>query len=194
MSRDNPRVYETRWKAPMVAARLLVMLLTDDVVSLSPPREEDAHDVAEAVQSSLDTLALWMPWATPDYSVDSARQWMNEARAAGRHSFLIRDPEGTVVGTCGLPRADVPNRCTELGYWIGKNHTGRGYATRAGRLVIGHALDDLEFHRVEIIVSVQNQPSQRVAERLGARLEATLTERLDVRGSWHDAFLYAVVA
>jgi len=178
----------------MVAARLLVMLLTDDVVSLSPPRAEDAHEVAEAVQSSLDTLAVWMPWATPDYSVDSARQWMNEAGAAGRHSFLIRDPEGTVVGTCGLPRADVPNRCIELGYWVGKNHTGRGHATRAARLVIGHALDDLEFHRVEIIVSVQNRPSQRVAERLGARLEATLTERLDVRGSWHDAFLYAVVA
>jgi RimJ/RimL family protein N-acetyltransferase len=99
-----------------------------------------------------------------------------------------------VVGTCGLLQADVPNQCIQLGYWIGKNHTGRGYSTRAARLVIEHALGDLAFHRVEIIVSVQNRPSQRVAERLGARLEATLTERLDVRGSWHDAFLYALVA
>jgi RimJ/RimL family protein N-acetyltransferase len=135
-----------------------------------------------------------MPWATPDYSADNAQQWMNAARAAGQHSFVIRDPDGTVVGICGLVNADAPNRCIQLGYWTGENHTGRGYATRAARLVIGHALGDLEFHRVEILVSVQNRPSQRVAERLGGRLEATLTERLDVRGSWHDAFLYAVVA
>ena len=169
------------------------MVLTDDVVSLSSPGEEDADGIAEAVQSSLDTLARWMPWATPDYSADSAQQWMNDARDAGHHPFVIRDPETSIVGTCGLQQADTPNRCIQLGYWIGEHHTGHGYATRAARLVIGHAFDNLAFHRVEILVSVQNRRSQRVAERLGARLEATLTERVDVRGSWHDAFLYALV-
>jgi len=170
------------------------MLLTDGVVSLGPPRDEDAPAVAAAVQASLDTLEVWMPWATRDYSAASARQWMTEARAAGRHGFVVRAPDGTVVGTCGLQRLDAANGCVELGYWIGQDHTGHGYATRSARLAIGHAFGDLGMHRVEVCVAVSNVRSQRVAERLGAGLEGRLVDRILTRGEWHDAFLYAVIA
>ena len=170
------------------------LVLTDGVVVLRPPREQDAPAVADAVQSSLDTLVEWMPWASAGYSANSALQWIREAKAAGRHAFLICDQHGTAMGTCGLQQADLLNRCIQLGYWLGQSYSGRGYATRAARLAIDHAFGDLDFHRVEILVSVHNQKSRRVAERLGARLEATLTERLQVRGAWHDALLYACVA
>ena len=169
------------------------MQLTDGVVVVCPPSPDDAPRIADAVQASLESLSAWMPWATPDYSAESARQWMDDARNAGRHPFLIVDSDGLVVGSCGLQFADPVNRCVQLGYWVGAAHTGRGYATRASRLAVAHAFDDLDFHRVEILASVHNRPSQRVAERLRARLEATLTERLEVRGDWHDARLYALV-
>lgn len=142
----------------------------------------------------MPSLAAWMPWATADYSPESAVQWMREARAAGSHAFVIRDSDAHVVGTCGLQHADIANRCIQLGYWLGESYTGRSYATRAARLVVAHAVGALALHRVEIIVSVHNRPSQRVAERLGARREATLAERLDAGGTWHDAFLYALTA
>ncbi len=169
-------------------------MLTDGVVVLRPPREQDAPAVAEAVQSSLDTLVEWMPWADSGYSADSALQWIGEAKAAGRRAFLICDQRGTVMGTCGLQQADMPNLCIQLGYWLGQSYSGRGYATRAARLTIDHAFGDLEFHRVEILVSLHNHKSRRVAERLGARLESTLAERLQVQGAWHDALLYACIA
>jgi RimJ/RimL family protein N-acetyltransferase len=170
------------------------MLLTDGVISLSAPRDEDAPAVAAVVQASLATLEVWMPWATSEYSADSARVWMAESRRLGVHSFLVRDPDGTVIGSLGLQRADALNRCIELGYWIGQAHTGRGYATRAARLAIGFAVGELGIHRVGIKIAVANTQSQRVAERLGARLEGRLTDRLLVRGEWHDAYLYAVIA
>ena len=170
------------------------MELTDGVVTLRPPVTGDAPLIADAVQSSLATLSAWLPWATPDYSAAGALAWVDAAREAGRHSFLIRDGAGTIVGTCGLQHADVPNSCVQLGYWIARAHEGRGHATRGARLAIDHALSTLGFHRVEILISVHNSPSQRVAQRLGARLEARLSERLSVRGGWHDALLYAVVA
>jgi ribosomal-protein-serine acetyltransferase len=170
------------------------MLLTDGVVNLSPPREEDGPAVAAAVQGSLATLEVWMPWATPDYSAASARQWMTEARAAGCHVFVVRDPNGTVVGACGLQRVDALHGCVELGYWIGQDHTGLGYATRSARLAAGHAFGGLGFHRVELCIAVSNVRSQAVAERLGARVEGRLTDRVLTRGEWHDAFLYALIA
>ncbi len=169
------------------------MVLTDGVVSLRPPGRDDAPRIAAAVQASLPTLRAWMPWATPEYSADTALEWMDGARAAGRYPFVILDPGGDVVGSCGLQNPDLANGCVQLGYWVGAAHTGHGYATRASRLAAAHAFDPLGFHRVEILVSVHNDRSRRVAERLGARLEATLAERLDVRGQWHDAWLYVLL-
>jgi ribosomal-protein-serine acetyltransferase len=168
--------------------------LRDDVVTLQPPSEGDAPEIASAVRASLDTLTPWMPWATPAYSADTAVQWMTAARAGGQQPFVIRDPNGAIVGACGLQQADVANRCIQVGYWLATAHTGRGYMTRAARLVIAYALGELGYHRVEILISVENLRSQRVAERLGTRLETTLTERIAVAGAWHDAHLYSIVA
>jgi ribosomal-protein-serine acetyltransferase len=60
------------------------MLLTEDVVVLRPPKPDDAPRLADAVRASLTTLSAWMPWATPDYSAESALEWMVDARVAGR--------------------------------------------------------------------------------------------------------------
>jgi RimJ/RimL family protein N-acetyltransferase len=168
-------------------------MLADEVVTLAAPREEDAAEIADAVLASLDTLRPWMPWATPAYSAATAVHWMTTAVTSGQQPFVIRDRSGAIVGACGLQQADLANRCIQLGYWLGTAHTGRGYMTRAARLVIAHALGELAYHRVEILISVENRRSQRVAERLGAHLEATLSERIDVAGAWHDAHLYAIV-
>ena len=169
-------------------------MLTDGVVTLAPARLEDAEAVAAAVQASLDTLSAWMPWATPAYDAESARQWIRTAQRPGVHGLSIRLADGTIIGSCGLQSHDVPNRCTELGYWIGSTYTGNGYATRASRLLIAHAFETLDVHRVTILVSVQNDRSQRVAERLAGAPEARLRERLHVGDEWHDAYVYGVVA
>jgi RimJ/RimL family protein N-acetyltransferase len=169
-------------------------MLTDGVVTLAPPREDDAEAIAAAVQASLDTLTPWMPWATPDYSAESAREWIRQTEQSGAHGFSIRIANGTIVGSCGLQNDDAPNRCIELGYWIGSVHTGNGYATRASRLLIAHAFEALDVHRVTILVSVHNQPSQRVAERLAGPPEAILRERISARNQWHDACVYGVLA
>ena len=52
---------------------------TDGVVTLTPPRDEDAEAVAAAVQASLDTLMPWLPWASADYDAESAREWIRHA-------------------------------------------------------------------------------------------------------------------
>jgi ribosomal-protein-serine acetyltransferase len=106
----------------------------------------------------------------------------------------IRLADGTIVGSCGLQNPDEPNHCIELGYWIGSAYTGNGYATRASRLMIAYAFETLDVHRVTILVSVHNDRSQRVAERLAGAPEATLPDRLRVRDEWHDAYVYGVIA
>ena len=58
----------------------------------------------------------------------------------------------------------------ELGWLLGRRHWGHGYATEAARICLAHAFGPLDRDRVVSLIRPGNEPSIRVAERLGARL------------------------
>ncbi len=144
--------------------------------------------MAEAFWAAYDDLAPWMPWATPDWSPEP----FLEAVAAGtERAFLIRDASDRVQGTCGMNDLDPADRTANLGYWRAPWAAGQGYATRATRLVLVHGLRDLELERIEIVMSVENEPSRRVPERLGLSYEGIRHRALHVHGQQHDAHVFA---
>lgn len=82
-----------------------------------------------------------------------------QASGAGRY-YVILDEAGQLVGRINLiiDGADV----AELGYRIGKQHSGRGLATGAVRAVCQIARDDLGLRAVEAAAADDNLASQRV--------------------------------
>jgi RimJ/RimL family protein N-acetyltransferase len=170
------------------------MELTDGVVTMRAPVDDDALEVARAVRESLTALQPWMPWATSDYDAGTARTWIAESREREEHPFLLLDASGALVGTCGLNHVDPLNRVANLGYWLRTGHTGRGYATRATRLTARYGHEQAALHRLEIYASVRNVASCRVAERAGARFEGVLRGRLLLHGEHHDARMYSLVS
>jgi RimJ/RimL family protein N-acetyltransferase len=59
------------------------------------------------------------------------------------------------------------------------------------RLAGGWAFDVLELHRVELVHSVRNGPSCRIAERAGFELEGTMRGQMRHVDGWHDVHLHA---
>lgn len=170
------------------------MDLADDMVTLRTPVESDAAAVADAVNASLAFIQPWMPWATDDYGPDDALQWINGTIDSTAVPFVILGDDGAIVGSCGLSRLDPLNLQANLGYWLRPDRTGRGYATAATRLVAAHGFDEHGMARIEIVMSVENEASRRVAERAGALHEATLRDRLRLHGRQHDAHMFAFLA
>jgi RimJ/RimL family protein N-acetyltransferase len=62
----------------------------------------------------------------------------------------------------------------ELGYVVAEQARGRGVATSALALLTAWAFEHAEAHRIELLISVENLASQRVAERCGYMLEGVL--------------------
>ncbi|MDF2231705.1 GNAT family N-acetyltransferase [Albimonas sp. CAU 1670] len=56
-----------------------------------------------------------------------------------------------------------------LGYWLGREARGRGYAQEAARAMIAHAFGPLRRTRIEARVYADNAPSLRVLCKLGFR-------------------------
>ncbi len=133
-----------------------------------------------------------------DFTIAGVRAGIAElvaARAAGvAYPFCIRAGDA-IVGRITL--SQVFRRAFQncyLGYFVGEEHNGRGYATAAVRLAVGFAFDDLGLHRVQANVMTTNPRSARVLEKAGFRHEGRALRYLQIAGRWEDHDMYAITA
>ena len=158
--------------------------LTDGVVSLAPYVESD---IEPHISGEDDELLYW--FGQPEHSdaegmLDVLARWRREREAGTRLTFAVH-ADGTTVGGAELqPKGET----AMLSWWLYAGHRGRGYATRAARILVDHAFTHLGVRRVEAQVDPRNVASQRVATRSGLRreglrrLEPGMTDRPDAPG------------
>jgi ribosomal-protein-serine acetyltransferase len=92
-----------------------------------------------------------------------------------------------------LNHINVEERFANLGYWVRTSRTQQGIATTVVPVIVKFGFDNLNLHRMEIVVAVGNLPSQCVAEKAGAFREGLLRQRLFVDGQIFDAFMFSFV-
>jgi len=143
----------------------------------------DAPQLKEAVDSSVEHLRAWMPWA------ESEPRPLEEKVALLRHfrgAFdldqefvygIFSADESEVVGGSGLHRR-VGEDAFEIGYWIRESQIGQGLATEASAALTRVAFEVCAVDRVEIRVDPENVRSLAVPRKLGYVEEATLRRRL----------------
>jgi ribosomal-protein-alanine N-acetyltransferase len=78
------------------------------------------------------------------------------------------------------------------GYWVESSVAGRGVATAALALAIGHAFGAVGLHRLEATIAPENLASRAVVAHLGFRQEGYLQRYLDISGAWRDHLLFAM--
>src|SRR6187402_3054152 len=100
------------------------------------------------------------------YELAAAEDWIRthpsayEAGTLVNFAIVVRDSED-LVGAIGF-RIDRAHHRAELGYWIGVDYWGRGYATEAGTAVLHHGFTDLGLNRVFARHMTMNPASGRV--------------------------------
>jgi ribosomal-protein-alanine N-acetyltransferase len=93
---------------------------------------------------------------------------MEDGRAKGEvwPFAIFRKGDSAYIGGVGLRLSDGQ---FELGYWLGRAHWGRGYATEAARRALGFAFHDLKAQAVWAGWFHDNPRSGHVLEKLGFR-------------------------
>ena len=81
----------------------------------------------------------------------------------------------------------------EIGYGLGIDYRGQGYATEAAKALIDYGFNELKLHRVQGIASSSNPKSRQVMERLGMKSEGRLREASFKDGDWHDLLYYGIL-
>jgi len=172
--------------------------LTDGVVTLRAFHFGEEKALHEAVRESLPELEPWMSWANDRYTVETALNFIaltrNHWSNGSMYAFAVVDAQtDQFVGGCSLSHIHPVYHLCNLGYWIRTSQRGRGLAVRAARLSARFAFEKVSLIRAEIVVSVGNEASRRVAEKAGAHYEGVLLNRMVIGKDIHDAHMYSLL-
>jgi len=138
-------------------------------IALEPLGAAHAADV-ELLTTDPDVLRFTrVPDPPPPRFVETWLAAYEDGRNDGtREAFAIVDEGGgEFLGIAVAPRIDRAARTAELGYVVAPSARGRGVASEALGLMTEWAFDELGMERLELLISVENEASKRVAARCG---------------------------
>ena len=132
-------------------------------------------------------------------SPEDAAAWISrwnskwETRSAASWAVVATDDTGTVLGQVAL-RSLWVGEMAEMSYWVMPDHRRRGIAPRATRALAAWALEAFDLTRLEIVHSVRNRASCRVALKAGFAPEGIKHSlQRHETGGVHDMHLHAMV-
>jgi RimJ/RimL family protein N-acetyltransferase len=148
---------------------------------------EDAPLLKAAVDSSIEHLLPWMPWArfepqSVEDKVQLLRSFRGQFDLDQSYIYGIFSPEETEqLGGAGLhPRANEGS--LEIGYWVAVGSTGRGIATEVTAVLTRVGFELAGLDRIDIQVEPTNDRSLAIPRKLGFTEEGRLRRRLDPGG------------
>jgi len=105
------------------------------------------------------------------------------------HCFwkIIQKPVGSFIGIAGILHQEIEGEIeAEISYRIAKKHWNNGYGTEAAKACMRYARITLGKTRLISLIHPQNEPSLRVAQKLGAQKEKSVS----FIGTVHDVYVY----
>jgi ribosomal-protein-alanine N-acetyltransferase len=179
----------------MARVSLPTPTLRTDRLRLRPVTAADADDLF-MLHSDGHVLRYWdgPPWsdrARADRFVAASRQMAEEG--SGARLILDRACDGAFLGWCSLTRWNPDYRSAAMGYCLGVEAWGHGYATEAASALLEWAFDTLDLNRVQAETDTRNLASARVLEKLGFVREGTLREDCVVNGDVSDSWVYGLL-
>jgi [ribosomal protein S5]-alanine N-acetyltransferase len=136
-------------------------------------------------------LSVWRPMQVRDELEFIER---SQRDSNGIVLGIVPRASDRLIGTAGLHRIDWKNRSAGFGIEIGvKEEWGKGFGAEATRLMVKHAFETMNLHRVWLQVYEFNLRGIRCYERAGFQREGVHRQFLFADGRYWDALTMAVL-
>jgi RimJ/RimL family protein N-acetyltransferase len=115
------------------------------------------------------------------YSQEDAIAFVRALANDNRETVFLIENNFVPVGMVGVDwrQADAP----ELGYWLGVEHWGQGFATEAARAVIDFTFEEFDVEHLMSGARVANPSSRNILEKCGFQWSGVELHRFEALGS-----------
>ncbi len=149
--------------------------MKDGDVELRRVAPKHAEALFALVEQDRARLREWLPWIDNTKTANDTKTFIKIIKKKGEVVHVIfKNKE--LVGIIGLHKINKNNRKATIGYWLAKNAEGQGIMTRAVRLILQYAFNELHLHRVVIDCATENNKSCAIPERLGFTKEGQMRD------------------
>ena len=168
----------------------------------------DAPGLFAALEVDRASFLPWLPWVRTGNrdigeclaSIERFRATRSDPSSGDYVIGLFDRRTGVPVGGTGYHRIDFSSHTAEVGYWVRADRRREGLCTEAVAGLLTWAFTPQHaggwgFRRIVIFGAGANEPSRRVAERLGLRREVCAPAARWTDGlGWDDTIGWGVLA
>ena len=171
---------------------------SDGTIAIRTYQSSDVHPCFEAARESIAEVSRHLPWLHQEYSIEETRMWIEKTvpklwEQQSEYHFVITEvATGSVLGGCGLDQVNWVDQTANLGYWVRTSRTRQGVATAAAKLLVRFGFDQLRLKRIDVVTSINNIPSARVAEKLNPSDKKRVKGSPSTEGDVSDTLIFSL--
>ena len=106
--------------------------------------------------------------------------------------IVIKDTN-EIIGIIQLHSRDYLNNNTQIGYIIGYNYNGVGYAKESVSKVIDFAFNKINIHRIDAMIADMNESSIKLVESIGMTLESVREDGYKIGNKYYNQKVYKMI-
>jgi len=169
-----------------------------DELKISKYLNKDESERYNTLKDSIEVLREWFQFFNTDDLVQLNRNWINETQLnweSGReYCFKISSKSSDrQLGEIRINHVNKMHKFANITFFTRVGEEGKGIVTRSVKKIIEICFNDLNLNRVELYMSINNLASKKIAEKVGAKLEGVMRNRIVRNKKNEDAYLYSVI-
>ena len=171
---------------------------SDGTIAIRTYQPNDVPSCFEAARESIAEVSRHLPWLHQAYSIEETRTWIEKIvpklwEQQSEYHFVITEvATGSVLGGCGLDQVNWVDQTANLGYWVRTSRTRQGIATAASKLLARFGFEHLRLKRIDVVTSIDNIPSARVAEKLNPSEKKRVKDSSSAEGGVSDTIVFSL--
>ena len=174
-------------------------MIKGNTIYIRPFLTEDAEALLDLLKKNRDffekfSMGRSEAYYTMESQLERIKQYKEDGLTDQAYNFGIFKNDGALIGTINLfqvLRGSLQSAI--IGYFLDKNHNGKGYTTEAVKLLVEYAFKELKLHRIEAGVMPHNIGSIRVLEKSGFHKEGIALKNVKINGKWEDHQVLAII-
>jgi RimJ/RimL family protein N-acetyltransferase/peroxiredoxin len=178
-------------------ARESLALSIDENTELRLVDKNHTLEFFALIDRSRPYLREWLAWLDMTQTPTDLEKFLDRARREFEqkesYALWIRHRQ-QIVGIIHLREIDRANRKAMIGYWVGQEFRGRGFAKKATRAICDFGFRELKLNRIEIRCATGNTASQAVPTALGFQREGVLRQNEWLYDHYVDHVVFSMLS
>ena len=139
----------------------MIEIKTDRLILKKPKSKQDILSIVSQIGDW--EVVKWLAMVPYPYTYNDCESYLKESNNNELALNIFLDNQ--LIGGVGLHLHN--DNYYELGYWLGKDYWGKGYATESSKYLLEYALKKLDSPKIKSGYFIDNLPSGNVLKKLG---------------------------